>query len=350
MSSRKERVLPSIEDVKARTSMVVLVGRNVALKKHGREHVGLCPFHNEKTPSFKVNEAKRTFHCFGCEAHGDAFDYLRRVHGMEFHEALEHLVIEAGMIADREGRRRPTRQPIAPPAAHGEPPCQDNPNGRLALDILRASRPAEGSPAADYLLGRGLTGPIPHTIRYHPALLHPDIGQHLPALVAAVANVERKITGITRIYLTLTGRKAPLTRPKMALGSLRGGAVRLAPTTDRVWITEGIEDGLAVMQMLSEPSWAVLGTSGYKTVELPENIRQVILAPDGDDAGQAVIQEAARRLAGQGREVRAAKLPAGKDWCDLLEDYEERAGILEFDFEIYRPDAESMARREVIDG
>ena len=139
MSSRKERVLPSIEDVKARTSMVVLVGRNVALKKHGREHFGLCPFHNEKTPSFKVNEAKRSFHCFGCGAHGDAFDYLRRAQGMELHEALEHLAIEAGMIADREGRRRPTRQPITPPAAHGEPQRQNNHNGAFALEIWRAS-------------------------------------------------------------------------------------------------------------------------------------------------------------------------------------------------------------------
>ncbi len=134
------------------------------------------------------------------------------------------------------------------------------------------------------------------------------------------------------------------------MGALRGNAVRLAQTTDRVWLTEGVEDSLAVMQMMGEPAWAVLGTSGFKSVELPENIKQVILAPDGDEAGQAVIQEAAHRLAGQGREVRAAKLPAGKDWCDLLDDYEERAGILEFDFEIYRSDAESMARREVIDG
>ena len=79
-------------------------------------------------------------------------------------------------------------------------------------------------------------------------------------------------------------------------------------------------------------------------------IRQVILAPDGDDAGQGVIQEAARRLAGQGREVRAAKLPAGKDWVDVLGDYEERAAILEFDFEYFRPEAEDLARREAIDG
>jgi len=133
----------------------------------------------------------------------------------------------------------------------------------------------------------------------------------------------------------------------MALGTLSGSAVRLAPTTERVWLTEGVEDGLALMQMMGEPAWAVLGTSGFKNVVLPENIKQVILAPDGDDAGQAVIQETALRLAGQGREVRTARLPAGKDWCYLLGDYEERTGILEFDLENYRVTAEGLAREEV---
>jgi DNA primase len=136
----------------------------------------------------------------------------------------------------------------------------------------------------------------------------------------------------------------------MALGTLTGSAVRLAPTTDRGWLTEGVEDGLAVMQMMGEPAWALLGKNNFKTVKLPANIRQVILAPDGDDAGQAVIREAATRLAGQGREVRAAKLPAGRDWCDVLDDYEERAGILEFEMELSRPDAEIKARQETIDG
>ncbi|MCH9051561.1 MAG: hypothetical protein IIA72_10820, partial [Proteobacteria bacterium] len=128
---KKEWSGPSFEDVKARTSMVVLVGRNVALKKNGPDHFGLCPFHNEKTPSFKINEAKRSFHCFGCGAHGDAFDYLRRTQGMELHEALEHLAIEAGMVSDHEGRKRPTRQPIAPQAV------RDDQDERNRIDFAR---------------------------------------------------------------------------------------------------------------------------------------------------------------------------------------------------------------------
>ena len=109
MNAEKPR--PSLQDVKARTSIVGLVGRNVALKKQAGKLFGLCPFHKEKTPSFTVSEAKRSFHCFGCGAHGDAFDYLRLAHGMELREAFEHLAIEAGMIPDREGRKHPTREP-----------------------------------------------------------------------------------------------------------------------------------------------------------------------------------------------------------------------------------------------
>ncbi len=289
-----------------------------------------CPSHPDKTPSLGIrdgDDGKVLTHCFaGCAP-----------------EAVWAALVARGLVQRAEGPRR--RRPPQP-----QPAPEPSPNQRSALEIWRASRPAEGSPVEDYLRGRGITIPIPPTLRYHPALLHPDIGQHLPALVAAVANVEKKITGITRIFLTMDGRKAPLTRSKMALGTLRGGAVRLAPTTDRVWLTEGVEDGLAAMQMMQEPAWAVLGTGGYKTVEMPASIKQVILAPDGDDAGQAVLEDAARRLAGQGREVRVAKLPAGKDWVDVLDTYEERAGILGFDFEEVRPDAETLARREVIHG
>ena len=129
MSSKKERDEPSIEDVKARTSIVALVSRDITLTKRGRDHWACCPFHAEKSASFKVSEERREFRCFGCGTHGDALDYLRRVHGMRLPEALEHLAIEAGLCPDREGRRRPTRQPIAPPAAHGGSSCQDNPNG-----------------------------------------------------------------------------------------------------------------------------------------------------------------------------------------------------------------------------
>ncbi len=291
----------------------------------GSAGIARCPAHDDHEPSLSVrdgDDGRLLTHCFsGCSA-----------------EAVWAALVNRG-IAGVEKTRLTVRQ-----VSRRREVSDHQPH---ALDIWRSTRPCAGSPVEQYLRSRGITIPTPMTVRYHPALLHRDIGQHLPAMVAAVCNVTSNITGIQRIFLTMDGRKAPLTRPKMALGTLRGGAVRLAPTTNRVWLTEGVEDGLALMQMMGEPAWAVLGTSGFKSVKVPDSIKQVILAPDGDDAGQAVLEDAARRLAGQGREVRAAKLPSGKDWCDVLDTYEERAGILEFDFEEYRGTAEGLAREEI---
>lgn len=291
-----------------------------------------CPAHDDHNPSLSVSE-------------GQDGKLLVKCHAQCDQSAVWGALQARGLVDRPDDRPAPRRR-----APRSQPAPEPAPNQDYALKIWRASQPATGTPAEAYLRGRGITDPVPPTVRYHPAVKHTDTGLHLPCLIAAACNVDRRVTGIQRIYLTHDGRKAPLNRPKMALGTLRGSAVRLAPTTDRVWLTEGIEDALALIQMMGRPAWAVLGTSNFKTVELPQNIKQVILAPDGDDAGQGIIQETAIRLAGQGRDVRAAKLPAGKDWCDLLGDYEERAGIMEFDLEICHPEAEAQARREAING
>ena len=64
------------EELKSRVSVVDVVAKKVALKKAGKNHSGLCPFHNEKTPSFSVNEQQGFYHCFGCGAHGDIYSFV----------------------------------------------------------------------------------------------------------------------------------------------------------------------------------------------------------------------------------------------------------------------------------
>lgn len=87
-----------LDELRSRLTLSELVGRRVALKRKGRsEHSGLCPFHNEKTPSFTVNDQKGFFHCFGCGAHGDAVGFVMRSEGLPFPEAVERLAGEAGM-------------------------------------------------------------------------------------------------------------------------------------------------------------------------------------------------------------------------------------------------------------
>ncbi len=86
-----------LDEIRQRVSIVDVVGRKVRLIKKGREHSGLCPFHNEKTPSFTVVEEKGFYHCFGCGAHGDAIRFLTDAEGLPFPEAVERLAGEAGL-------------------------------------------------------------------------------------------------------------------------------------------------------------------------------------------------------------------------------------------------------------
>src|SRR3954466_6790082 len=102
-----------LDELRSRISLADLVGRRVRLVRRGREHSGLCPFHNEKTPSFYVVEDKGFFHCFGCGAHGDAIGFVMRADNLDFIAAVEKLAGEAGLAipqATPQERERAQRQ------------------------------------------------------------------------------------------------------------------------------------------------------------------------------------------------------------------------------------------------
>ena len=86
-----------LDEIRARVTLSEFIGGRVRLAYKGREHVGLCPFHNEKTPSFTVNNEKGFFHCFGCGAHGDVIGFVMRDEGLSFPEAVEKLCGGAGL-------------------------------------------------------------------------------------------------------------------------------------------------------------------------------------------------------------------------------------------------------------
>jgi DNA primase len=139
-----------LDELRGRISLPSLIGRRVKLTRRGREYVGLCPFHHEKTPSFYVVEDKSFFHCFGCGAHGDAIGFVMRADNLDFLEAVEKLAGEAGLAA-----------PPASPEDHSRARRQ-----KTLLELLEAAAtfyekelgtPA-ASPARDYLRNRGLDG------------------------------------------------------------------------------------------------------------------------------------------------------------------------------------------------
>ena len=86
-----------LDEIRARVPLSDVIGRQVRLIRKGREHSALCPFHNEKTPSFTVSDDKGFFHCFGCGAHGDVIGFVMRDEGLAFPEAVEKLAGEAGL-------------------------------------------------------------------------------------------------------------------------------------------------------------------------------------------------------------------------------------------------------------
>src|SRR6266567_5995315 len=102
-----------VADLRRQIRLSDLIGRRVRLTRRGREYVGLCPFHNEKTPSFYVVDDKGFFHCFGCGAHGDAIGFVMRADNLDFIEAIERLAGEAGLQVPQstpQERERAQRQ------------------------------------------------------------------------------------------------------------------------------------------------------------------------------------------------------------------------------------------------
>ena len=91
-----------IDDLISRADIVEVINARVPLKKKGREYQACCPFHNEKTPSFTVSEAKQFYHCFGCGAHGTAIGFLMEYEHLDFVDAIETLAAEYHLEVPRE--------------------------------------------------------------------------------------------------------------------------------------------------------------------------------------------------------------------------------------------------------
>jgi len=144
-----------IQDLLNRVDIVDVVGRYVQLKKGGANFMGLCPFHNEKSPSFTVSPTKQFYHCFGCGAHGTAISFLIEYSGMGFVEAVKDLAQNVGMVV-------PEREDSIPLAQRQEKQAKS-----MALsDVMTRANDfyrhqLRGAQIAiDYLKGRGLTGEI----------------------------------------------------------------------------------------------------------------------------------------------------------------------------------------------
>ena len=200
-----------------------------------------------------------------------------------------------------------------------EPDADALKRSAAALAIWQASQAAEGTPVATYLRSRGLDLPASPALRFHAGLKHPS-GGVWPAMVALVTNgATGSPIAVHRTFLARDGGgKAPVEPAKMMLGPCRGGAVRLGEPGAVLMVGEGIETCLAAMQATGNAAWAALSTSGLRSLDLPRDIRDVIVLADGDEPGEAAAQDCARRWKREGRRVRIARPPKGMDFNDLF--------------------------------
>ena len=349
-----------LDEIRARVPLAGVVGRRVKLAKRGREHSGLCPFHNEKTPSFTVSEDKGFYHCFGCGAHGDALGFVMRMEGLSFPEAVERLAGEAGL-------RVPQASPEERAAARRRADLYDVVEAAAAWFEERLAG-SEGAEARAYLESRGLRRETVTSFRlgYAPdrrgmlrAALNargldnaqlaeagliklPEAPQDAPD--AASAGAPRDYF-LNRIIFPITDRRGrAIAFGGRALGESRAKylnspetplfhkgrvlynqarARQAAHDTGELIVCEGYMDVIALGQAGFPAAVAPLGTAitEQQIAVLWRLADEPVLCLDGDQAGRRAGFRAAERALGllkPGRSLRFAALPEGEDPDSLV--------------------------------
>jgi DNA primase len=333
------------EEVRRATDVVALVQRYLPLRRSGRSFSACCPFHQERTPSFHVWTESQRWKCFSCGRSGDAFSFVMEKEGVEFPEALRMLARDAGIEIDRP-------DPAAAAAA------RDKEAAYAACEW--ACRWFEGnlrgSPGADYLKGRGLTGATAKEWRlgWAPSgwdgLLRAarEAGIGTAALEAAglvlprkqgdgfydrfreramfpIADVRGRVVGFGARTLADEEPKY-LNTPETALfqkGRLLFGLDRAreeAMRTRALCVMEGYTDVLMAHQHGLRNAVAGLGTAftPHHASLMRRFADRVVLVYDADRAGRSAAGRALEVLLEEDLDARVAVLPEGKDPCELL--------------------------------
>ncbi|MCK1679408.1 toprim domain-containing protein [Bradyrhizobium sp. 147] len=178
---------------------------------------------------------------------------------------------------------------------------------------------ADGTVVEQYLRARALTLPLPSCLLFHKRLFHKPSGCFFPAMIAERRDVHGALTAIHRTFLDWrTPRKAPVEPQRMDLGPTAGTAIRLSAAAEELIVAEGIETTLSAIQATGGAGWAAGSAKALELLILPPEVRRVTIAADGDEPGERAARRAAARWAGEGRDVKIARAPRGKDFNDML--------------------------------
>ena len=241
------------------------------LKRRGGRWWGRCPFHGERTASFTVWRAAgaQRFHCFGCGAGGDAIEFTRRAHGLDFPAAVAMLAGDAGVEADpariAAARDRAKR---AKDRADAREASEKQVRLTRAQQVWRAGVAGAGTIVETYLRGpRGIDldaiGGLPRCLKFIPAgaLARIERGwgwpagavDDSPAMLAPVQDISGALIAVHLTFLAADGSgKADVETVKRMIGPAAGGAIRFGPPARALGIAEGIESALSAWQMALE--------------------------------------------------------------------------------------------------
>lgn len=345
----------SVEEVRAATDMVELVGARTQLRKVGARFTGRCPFHEERTPSFSVNPQDKLYYCFGCGAGGDAITFVRESEGLDFAGAVEWLAdrfrvqleYEESSPAADAGRQRRERllSLLERATAFYERYLWDKDEGATAREHLAERGLGEEAcrlfrlgfaPGGATLSKRALSESYTRDELRAAGLVNQRGNDYFNGrLLFPLADARGKVRGFQARKLREDDpmRAKYVNSPEGELfrkGDLLYGidhARRAIAKQDRALVVEGNTDVLALRQAGFEPVVASMGTAltERQLRELSRLTRKLYLCFDSDVAGQEATLRG-MKLAGKDFEVLVVPLPPGLDPADAPEDFGQRLG------------------------
>ena len=343
---------PFIDDLLARTDIVDLIHGYVPLKKAGHNYQALCPFHDEKTPSFSVNQDRQFYHCFGCGASGNAISFMMNYNRMDFVDVIEELATRAGLTVPHEGtaQARKAKEDLTELYELMElvinfyrKQLQDHPQSGCAVEYLQ-HRGITDEIASKYELGyapddwdcliRNLGKSEPARDRLYKTgmTIRRDNGSYYDRFRQRIMYPIRDQRGRAIGFggrIIDSGNPKYLNSPETSIfhkGRELYGLYQARQTTrnpERLYVVEGYMDVLALSQYGVPNCVATLGTAA--TREHMERVfrttSEVVFCFDGDDAGGKAAWRALEitlPLLRDGREVYFMFLPEGQDPDDYI--------------------------------
>ncbi|HZV58032.1 MAG TPA: DNA primase [Sphingobium sp.] len=348
-----------LDELRARTTLSTLIGKTIKVQKAGREYKACCPFHNEKTPSFTINDEKGFYHCFGCGAHGDAIRWMTDQRGLPFLDAIKELAANAGLEV-------PAPDPRAAQRAQKAQSLHDVTAAAQAWFVEQLGG-IEGAEARGYVQRRGITaatqtafglgfapdgrGKLKAALSAFPEemaieagmLIRPeDTGRESydrfrGRLMIPIRDQRGRVIAFGGRILGagepkyLNSPETPLFDKGRTLFNL-DKAAPAARKAGRIIVVEGYMDAIMIAQAGIAEAVAPLGTAltEAQIEKLWTMVETPILCFDGDAAGQRAALRAAHRalpLLKPGHSLAFATLPAGQDPDDLI----RAAGVQAFE-------------------